>query len=456
MNSMENTARITGAILALGLLLILGGGDRLPNGIAYAQANAWETEWAKKLEIKLLASLDSSGPPAWNSKKHPLVFITSEGPGYGGILSKTVKTPGIAIIDAITHEVVAAQRYELEGVKEYFESHGSGVSMDGRWIYLPTGTSPGFGDVGGGRLLIIDAKTLKLHKVLATPTNPHHVKAFTDTQGRQLVLSYGFAQGNFYVLDPQNDNRVVAGVLNGDLYGRGYLGFVDPSGKYLFIGVRRPQGTEGHGTVAVVDTQTWKVKRHIEVADSNPVWVEFSADGKFAYVSGAEQSTITKIRTEGDPARWDKVSTARAGTEGPYGIYLNWNETDLWISGKGEGSHNKGITIGLVNPKVMQRPFGTYYTGCLRNDHGAIHPDPKLNELWLTCNASFEIVIWDMGKKVVKARIPMPSGGSTHSGSFVRYAVDGQGNWNGELLVDQNGLHGSALAEKRKILGLVK
>lgn len=456
MNSTKNAAHIRSAILVLGLLLILAGVGSWSERIAYAQANGWETEWAKKLEIKLLKSLDSSGPAAWDPKKHPLVFITSNGPGYGGILSKNVTKPGLTIIDAITREVVATQHYELEGAKEYFESHGSGVSMDGRWIYLPTGTSVGFGDVGGGRLLIIDAKTLKINKVLATPTNPHHVKAFTDTQGRQLVLSYGFAEGNFYIFDSQNDNRVVAGVLNGDLFGRGYLGFVDPTGKYLLIGVRRPQGTEGNGTVAVVDTRTWKVKRQIDVADSNPIWVEYSADGKFAYVSGAEQNSITKIRTEGDPARWDKVSTARAGTEGPYGIFLNWNETDLWVSGKGEGSHNKGITLGLVNPKVMQRPFGTYYTGCLRNDHGAIHPDSKLNELWLTCNASFEIVVWDMGKKEVKARVPMPGGGSTHSGSFVRYSADGNGSLNGEVLSDQNGLHGSALAEKKKILGLTK
>lgn len=422
----------------------------------YAQGNVWETEWANKLGVKLLKSFDSSGTAAWDAKKHPLVFVTSNGPGYAGILSKNVTKPGLTIFDANTHEVVATQRYELEGVKEYFESHGLAVSMDGRWVYLPTGVSTGFEDVGSGRLLIIDAKTLKLHKVLATPTNPHHIKAFTDSEGRNLVLAYGFREGNFYVFDPQNDNRVVGGVLNGDLHGRGYLGFVDLNGKHLLITTRPPMDIERNGSVAVVSTKTWKVIRHVEVADPSPIWVEFSADGKFAYVSGGHESNITKIKIEGDPARWAMVAKARAGTEGPYGIFLNWNENDLWISGKGEGSHNKGITIGLVNPKVMQRPFGTYYTGCLRNDHGAVHPDPKLNELWLTCNASFEIVIWDMGKKEIKARLPMPHGGSTHSGSFVRYNVDGQNNWNGELLVDQNGFHGSAMAEKKKILGLTK
>jgi hypothetical protein len=43
----------------------------------------------------------------------------------------------------------------------------------------------------------------------------------------------------------------------------------------------------------------------------------------------------------------------------------------------------------------------------------------------------------------------MPNGGSTHSGAFVKYA-----GWNGEVLSDQNGLQGNALALKRKLLGM--
>lgn len=445
----------------------------------WAQGSGWETEWAKKVGVKLLASFDSSGPPAWDAKKHPLVFVSTEGPGYFGVMSKTQTKPGLVIIDATTREVVASQQYELEGVKAPFEPHGLGVSADGRWIYLPTGTSPGFGDVGAGRLLIIDARTLKLNKILSTPTNPHHASSFTDTTGRKLVLAYGFREGNFYVFDPQEDNRIVGGVVNGDLEGKGYLGYIDPSGKYLVITVRPSHDatsiqhsppSEQEGMVAVVDTKSWKVLRRIGVIDPEPVWVTFTTNGKFAYVSGGQNSIVTKISTDGDPSRWKVVGAANAGTIGPYGLALTWDERYLFAIGKGEGTHNRGVSVGVVNPLIMvppplrawnPGPIAEIYTGCMRGDHLLMHPDRKANELWLSCNASFEIVVLDSDKAVkdvlagkvpqaVKARIPMPNGGSTHSGAFVRYAVDDQGAWTGEVLSDHNGLRGSALESRRK------
>lgn len=420
-----------------------------PAGAAEAAAapTGWDTEWSQKLGVTLLEEFDSGGLPVWNPKDHPLVFITTEGPGYANQLSGAVTTPGVAIIDANTREVVASRHYDL-GYEGYFEPHGLGVSLDGRWIYLPTGSSAGFGDVGSGRLLIIDAQTLNLQMVLATPTNPHHAKAFTNAQGQQLVLAYGFREGNFYVLDPNDNNRVVGGVANADLKARGYLAFVNPSGKYMFISIRPPSGMEVHGGVAIVDTETWEVVRGIETGGS-PIWAEFSADGKYAYVSNGHDSTVSKIDISSeDVAAWEVVGEARAGTEGPYGLRLSWDEKQLWTVGKGEGSHNLGITMGLVNPETMGRPVGEFYTGCARADHATLHPDPSLNQIWVTCNASFETIVFDMEKKEVTARIPMPSGGSTHSGSFVRYNPD----FSGEVLSDQNGLHGSALEQKRTLI----
>jgi len=90
------------------------------------------------------------------------------------------------------------------------------------------------------------------------------------------------------------------------------------------------------------------------------------------------------------------------------------------------------------------------YTGCVRGDHGSLHPDPDANELWISCNASFEVVVFDLDLKEVTARIPLPNGGSTHSGAFVHYP-DG---WRapGVTVSDHNGLQGDALAAKRKLM----
>ncbi|MBW6454429.1 MAG: hypothetical protein K0A98_00955 [Trueperaceae bacterium] len=435
--------------LAVATLLLVGA--------ASAQSPDWATEWSDRLGVALIAEFDTSGPDAWDREAHPLVFITTEGPGYSGLLSGRT-APGVAVIDAVTMEPVASASFELEGVEAYFEPHGLGVSPDGRWIYLPTGTSPGFGDVGGGRLLIIDAHTLKLHRVLATPTNPHHAKSFTHADGRELVLAYGFREGNFYVFDPAQDNRIVGGVENGSLLGRGYLGFVDPTGQYLLISVRPAAGVDAHGWVSVVDTSNWRVLRNIDTIDPDPIWVEFSADGSQAYVTGGKYSMVIRIAMDGPVTAWTVDGVANAGAIGPYGAHLNWDETRLWTVSKGEATHNRGNSMGLLNPQIMRPPpyaawapgpIAQVNTDCLRGDHGTVHPNPELDQLWVTCNGSFEIVVIDMFDEEVIDRIPMPNGGSTHSGAFVAYGPDG-----GRVLSDQNGLHGTAREAKLEILGL--
>jgi hypothetical protein len=438
------------ALVALIVLL-------LASGPAAAQPDAWATEWSERLGVTLLEEFDTSGPDAWDRAAHPLVFITTEGPGYSGLMSG-LTAPGIAVFDAVTHEPVASARFHLEGVTQYFEPHGLGVSPDGRWIYLPTGTSPGFGDLDSGRLLIIDAHTLLLHRVLSTPKNAHHAKTFTHADGRELVLAYAFREGGYYVFDPAQDNRIVGGVVNDDLGGNGYLGFVDPSGRYLMITVRPKPGAEEHGWVSVVDTTNWRVLRKISVIDPDPVWIEFSADGKQAYVTGSQQSLVVRIAMEGSLLNWAVDGVANASAIGPYGAHLNWDETRLWTVSKGEATHNRGNSMGILNPKIMRGlpyaswapgPLGQLNTECLRGDHGVVHPDPDLDQLWVTCNGSFEVVVIDMLEERVVDRIPMPNGGSTHSGAFVAYGPD-----RGWVLSDLNGLHGVALDAKREILGL--
>lgn len=404
--------------------------------------SGWDTEWSKKFGISLVASYDASGPNAWNPAQHPLVYVTSEGPGYSGLLSSTVTLPGLAIFDADTYQPIATAQYALGSQRGLFEPHGSGVSPDGRWLFIPTGMSEGFGDVGAGRLLIIDARTLKLTKVLATPGNVHHIKSFRDGSGRPLVLVEDFADSTFFVLDPDDDHRVVGGVGPGEIRGNGYLAFAQPDGKAIWVTVRTGFGSDGG--VAIVDTENWKLQRRIPIPDSSPIWVAFTNDGKLAYVSGGHDSIVAKVDVE----KGVVLSTARAGTEGPYGVNLSWDEKLLVAIGKGEGSHNRGKSVGLINPQVMGRPVDTVNTDCIRGDHALLHPNPARNELWISCNSSFETVVFDLAKQQVKARLPQPNGGSTHNGAFVRYAPD----WAGEVLSDQNGLHGTARQAQTMLL----
>jgi DNA-binding beta-propeller fold protein YncE len=369
-----------------------------------------------------------------------------------------VKLPGLAIFDANSREVAGSQNYDVlaMGWKSVFEPHGLGVSMDGKWIYLPTGEGS-FGTRGVGRLLIINARTLKIDKILKLKSNAHHAKAFRRPDGKSLVLIENF-DDNFqptFILDPSDDNKVVGGWTTDELGGKSsYLSFVSPDGKEVFVGTgsaHAPPAVPGdrQSWIARIDTATWKrIGDLIPVPDANTVWVSFTSDNKYAYVTGAMASNVFKF----DRTQNKVVAYARAGVEGPYGVHFGWDDRYVYTVGKGESSHNRGKVLGKVDTALIGKPGGgfpqdQFTTNCIRGDHGTLHPEPDANELWITCNSSFEVVIFDLDQNKVTARVRLPHGGSTHSGAFVKYT-----GWNGEVLSDQNGLHGSALEAKRKLL----
>jgi DNA-binding beta-propeller fold protein YncE/mono/diheme cytochrome c family protein len=426
-----------------------------PKEASARQKTAWANEWSEKVNIELEYSFDSSGPDAWDSAEHPLVFITTEGPGYGGLLSG-VSLPGLAIIDADTREVVTSQTYDVLswGWSNVFEPHGLGTSPDGKWIYLPTGEGS-FGSAGdhAGRFLVINARTLKIDKVIKLQGQAHHAKSFVTPDGEQRVILYGWTQPMF-VLDPADDNRVVGSVSHQEQGSEGYLYFASSNGdKIIGTGRYRDFDMRKHLTdnpVWIVDTKTWKVEKWIQVHDSAPVWVNFTSDDKYAYITGSRNSIVMQLDFEAQKI----ITEQRAGVDGPYGNHFGWDDRFIYTIGKGEESHNRGKMVGMVDTATMSVPgsrsMNQFYTGCIRGDHGTLHPDPEANELWISCNASFEVAIFDLDTREVSGRIPLPNGGSTHSGAFVSYPS----GWDkpGKTLSDMNGLHGEALETKRKIV----
>ena len=301
--SQSKSAVFTALVLSA-CLISAGANAAGPKTATAKQKAAWENEWTKKVGIQLEYDLDSSGPDAWDSKEHPLVFVTTEGPGYGGLLSG-VTLPGLAIIDADTREVVASQSYDLLswGWKNIFEPHGLGVSPDGKWIYLPTGEGSFTTTTGGhaGRFLVINARTLKIDKVIQLSGQAHHAKSYRSPEGEQRVMLYGWSQPLF-VLDPDNDNRAVGSISHQEQGSEGYLYFASPNGdKIIGTGRYRDFDMRKHLTdnpIWIIDPQSWHIKKFISVPDSAPVWVNFTSDEKFAYITGARNSIVMKLDLE--------------------------------------------------------------------------------------------------------------------------------------------------------------
>lgn len=406
---------------------------------AGADANSWATDEAIRGGLQLVARYDSSGPAAWDAAAHPVVFMTSEGRGYAHRPSETNELPGVQVVDAYTKETVGSALFDLGGTPTR-QPHGLGVSPDGQWIYL--GFADEMADGTKRQLtLVVNAKTLKLDKVLAHSggQNLHHIFGFVDYAGNErVVLEYGFGSdgGPHFIIDPNYDNRVVQAITIEDVgykMGHPFL-TVDPTGKFMYISVVAPPWrTELHGTggIAKMDLETGDVAI-IPYTGDHPIGITNTADGKFTYVADGHGSRVYKIDNELN----EVVADTSAGVAGPYGLALNWDETKLYVVGKGESSHNTGGVLGLIETKdfipsrAINQPINI---GGAIIDHATLHPDPEVNELWVTSSGTWETIVLDLNTNEVKARIPTPNGGDTHSGAFVRYDA----NFAGELLSDQ-------------------
>jgi DNA-binding beta-propeller fold protein YncE len=414
---------------------------------AGAPASGWETAEANRGQLKLLAKFDSSGPAAWDQVKHPTVFVSSMSYPVEKPDPKKIYGSGFYIIDAATKEVVASRVYDLgEPVTTY--PHSVGASPDGKWFYFMQADQVAATKEARALIFIVNAQTLKIDKVLQHPTQRlHHVGAFKDSKGNdRVVLDMGFGAtgGPHFLLDPKNDNKVVQAITFDDVRPMGHpFTAPSPDGKYLYISMGAPEIRESESYAASI--AKWDIEKKVATVISgvgnHPIGIANTQDGKFTYVVDGTNSLVFKI----DNATNAVVGKTSAGVAGPYGARLNWDETSLYIVGKGEGSHNKGSVLGLIDTKTFQQAkLATMPIYLLSEanaagggviasvDHAILHPDPAKNEMWVSNMAGNELIVLDIPTNKVKAYIPTPNGGNTHSGFFMKYDA----SWNGELLAD--------------------
>jgi DNA-binding beta-propeller fold protein YncE/mono/diheme cytochrome c family protein len=411
---------------------------------AGARPSGWDTDESLRGRIRLFATYDSRGADAWDVRAHSFVYFTSEGVGSnpkGG-----ARRSGVQVISAAEKRVVASALFDL-GEEVVENPHGVGISPDGRWLYIGQMHRVAATQQVRSVLLIINARTLKLHQVLEGPRVDwfHHITAFTDWQGRHRVLvAFGrnVGGGPLYLLDPNDDNRVVRSVTIEDIgYRIGHpYPTVDPGGRFLFIPLHNPpwQG-QNHNTggIAKLNLETGAV-RIVPLVGDNPIGSAHTSDGRYTFVNDGHSSFVYRI----DNTTNEVAGHTSAGVVGPYGLVLDWDEHYLYPIGKGEGSHNNGSVVGIVDARTFTTPrnfrhnMPIYLGGSASSvDHGILHPDPAVNELWISNMHGWETIVLDLTTLQVKTYIATPNGGDTHSGGFVRYSAD----WKGELLADMGG-----------------
>jgi DNA-binding beta-propeller fold protein YncE len=424
-----------------------------PASVTSAQQDTWTTDAARTVGVELVETRNPSGAAAYSVQPGDLLFFTNVGTAYG---AKNPKN-SVVVIDARSRKPIAVSNLEDDWSRGW-TSHGIGVSHDAKYVYLP-GLAPAGKQ---GALLVLDARTLSILQVLRTPAErPHHIKNFTDWEGRQRVLVEDFnwlGTGTmrskygtgFYVLDPNDSNKVVGGMTPGDLRANPYAGFTSPDGRYLYFSAPGPQmpvaaSQQLKGWLTKIDMQDWSVVQNIGM-DHYPLWTVFSRDGRFAWTTNSGDNKVVKIQRATAAGQVDRVVAQVETGPGPYGLRMNIDDTEVWVADKGEGKPVRGRTITVIDA-AQDRVKRTIETDCITNDHLILSPDGL--EMWATCNQTHEVVVVDTKTYQVKGRIPMPNLGDSHGGSFVAYRM-GPAGVIGETVSDQNGLHGTALAAARR------
>jgi DNA-binding beta-propeller fold protein YncE len=435
------------AVLAAAWFAWHGSHQSRQAAVVHAQTDNWTTPTAQKMGIRLLETHDAGGQPAFPVAAGDLLFFTNSGTSSG---SKNV-TNSVVVINARTKKPIAISALKSAFADDY-TSHGIGLSADAKYIYLPTIASiTGPEGKVPNATLVLDARTLKLHQVIASGGPPHHVKLFRDSHGKSRVLVEDWTWSTptmngkgIYELDPANDNKVLAGLLPGEAHGAMYNTFSTPDGKYFYTSMPAPHVGELRsvvdGWLAKIDIDTWKLVQSIPTKPY-PLWTVFSKDGKWAWVTESGVDSVLRIQRGIGPKGKDKPAGEAKVGSGPYGMRLSIDDKELWVADKGEFRPKSSGTITVIDTET-NTVKDTLKVDCFSNDHIILSPDGQ--EMWATCNHSMEVVVLDAKTHAIKSRIPMPNLGDSHGGVFVAYSA-APGGVKAEVVSDQNGLQGSAL-----------
>jgi len=360
----------------------------------------------------------ASIPSTFNPKPGDLVFVTNASISY----NSQAKFPWVIIIDAKTKKIVAGA--EIPEISS--SPHGVGVSPDGTRIYIPAGSAlPNFqtsaaGIRFSGGVTVVDMKTLKTIQQIDTKDAPHHIQTVADKY--VMVDAWGTNQ-ILFLLDPNDNNRIVKEFDAASFGGRPYIGFPSPDEKYIYMTVR-PEPNSGHkeSWISRISLADWTIEKVADVG-GGAVWVGFSRDGQYAYVTEPEEDRLAKV-----DLLTGKVVGRSATGRGPYGVNVSPDESTLLVVSKGEGGRGQRggsfVTIEADTMRLLQETPSCLAFVC-QPDHAIISPDGT--EYWINNNMGY-VDAFDIETMDLLAEVTMPFLADPHGGVFVQFDKDGKGH----------------------------
>ena len=180
--------------------------------------------------------------------------------------------------------------------------------------------------------------------------------------------------------------------------------------------------------VTKIDPANWEVVAEYPYRGYRGDWIVIDSNSEYFYVPAAGSANVTKVNIATGDIEWSTPT----GT-GPYGGTLNADETELWVTNKGEATGAVGRTITVVDT-ATGRPLETVFSG-YQVDHVRLAPNGR--EMWATSNGEGRIYVFDPETKEQLKVIGMPYRGNPHGPVWVQYDEDGTGR----VVRDQGGFH---------------
>ncbi len=353
----------------------------------------------------------------------------------------------VVVGDAETKEVIASYKLprHLRG-----EVHTTAATPDGKHLYI-IGALP----EGGAQekisletpatLMKVDALTLQPVESYDIGGRIHHAQLFRD----KYMLVDTFARNpdglDVFLMDPDT-NEILGGVRDEDLGGTTYTSWTDNESIYILMQPSgyAPSAISGYRAgmmyysgdlvamrpfwVAKLNPDTWEVEAEYPYPGYRGNWITIDSSSEFMYVPAGAGSIVSKISLE----TGEKVWSSATGI-GPYGATLNADETQLWVSDKGEMAGMFGRTVTVLNAETG-RHIDTLFSA-YQVDHILLSPNGK--EMWATSNGEGKIYVWDAETRELLNKIDMPEDGDAHGLVWVHYDEEG----NSRTVRDQGNFH---------------
>jgi len=402
--------------------------------------------------VQVLASYEP-GEQVFFPQPDTLYFYENVGTNARRVTDRSLRPASTSIVigDASSKEVIMSvdMPAELRGAV-----HTTVLSPDGRYVYIigpssraPTPQQPGEAFAPGrvlrtpATLLKVDALTLQPIKQLAVGGRTHHAQIFQD---KYLLIDTFVSDPDgldVFLFDPETD-QIIGGIRSADLGGSNYTAYTDDEFIYVLMQPGGDGGAIGGAAavasgqltaalpywVAKIDPSNWEVVAEYPYRGYRGDWIIIDSNSDYLYIPAAGSANVTKVNNTTGAIEWSSPT----GT-GPYGGTLNADESEIWISNKGEATGVIGRTLTVVDAD-SGRPLDTVFSG-YQADHVLLSPNGK--EMWVTSNGEGRIYVFNAATREQITVIDMPSRGDPHGLVWVYYDADG----NGKVVRDQGGFH---------------